>query len=61
MHSGSFVYQYVLVPLGLFGTLSVCIAFVLLLPGVGQALAAIWTITVGEWFYKNRKGDAGAP
>lgn len=54
MHSGSFLYQYVLVPLSLFGTFSVCLAFVLLLPGVGNALVAIWALVFGDWFYQRR-------
>jgi len=55
MHSGSFLYQFVLVPLAIFGTLSVCLAFVLLLPGVGNALAAIWTLVTADWFYQRRQ------
>lgn len=62
MHSGSFMYQYVLVPLGLFGTFSVCLAFVFLLPGVGNALAVIWTLAVGDQMLQARKAqkDGGA-
>jgi hypothetical protein len=55
MYSGSFLYQYVLVPLSIFGTFSVCLAFVLLLPGVGQALAVIWTLVAGDQLYQARK------
>lgn len=55
MHSGSPLYNFVLVPLSIFGTFSVCLAFVVLLPGVGQALAAIWTVVTGDWLYQNRK------
>jgi hypothetical protein len=55
MHSGSFVYQFVLVPLAIFGTVSVCLAFALLLPGVGNALAAIWTLVTADWFYQRRQ------
>ncbi|MFZ5478435.1 MAG: hypothetical protein ACOZNI_16825 [Myxococcota bacterium] len=55
MYSGSFLYQYVLVPLAIFGTTSVCLAFVLLLPGVGNALAVIWTLVTGDWLYQRRK------
>lgn len=55
MHSGSFLYQFVLVPLAIFGTTSVCLAFVLLLPGVGNALAAIWTLVTGDWIIQQRK------
>jgi hypothetical protein len=55
MHSGSFLYQFVLVPLAIFGTVSVCLAFALLLPGVGNALAAIWTLVTADWFYQRRQ------
>ena len=55
MHSGSFMYNFVLVPLSIFGTFSVCLAFVFLLPGVGNALAAIWTLVVGDWLLQKRK------
>jgi hypothetical protein len=54
MYSGSFLYQFVLIPLSLFGTFSVCLAFVMLLPGVGNALAVIWTLVVGDWLYQRR-------
>jgi hypothetical protein len=55
MHSGSFLYQFALVPLAIFGTVSVCLAFVLLLPGVGNALAAIWTLVTADWFYQRHQ------
>jgi hypothetical protein len=53
MHSGSLLYQLIVLT-GLFGTLSVCIAFAFLLPGVGQALAMIWTFVTADWFYQKR-------
>lgn len=53
MHSGSPLYLLI-VALGVFGTASVCLAFALLLPGVGQALAAIWTFVTLDWFYQRR-------
>jgi hypothetical protein len=59
MYSGSFLYQYVLVPLSIFGTVSVCLAFVLLLPGVGNALAVIWTLVTGDFLYQQRKAQRG--
>ncbi len=52
MHSGSMMYNFLLVPLGIFGTLSVCLAFAFLLPGVGQGLAAIWTFVVADLYYQ---------
>ena len=55
MHSGSPLYNFVLVPLSIFGTFSVCLAFAFLLPGVGQALAALWTILTADYLYQNRK------
>ena len=65
MYSGSPLYQFVLVPLSLFGTFSVCLAFVLLLPGVGQALVAIWTVVIGDYLFQKRQeqkaADGGAP
>jgi hypothetical protein len=54
MHSGSFLYQ-IIVLTGIFGTTSVCLAFALLLPGVGQALAAIWTFVTLDWFYQRHQ------
>lgn len=54
MHSGSFLYQ-IIVLLGIFGTVSVCLAFALLLPGVGQALAAIWALVTLDWFYQRKQ------
>lgn len=53
MYSGSPVY-YLIALTGIFGTVSVCIAFAALLPGVGTALAAIWTLVTGDWFYQRR-------
>ena len=53
MHSGSPLYQLIVL-LGIFGTTSVCIAFAFLLPGVGQALAAIWVFVTADWFYQRR-------
>lgn len=60
MHSESFLYQFTLVPLAIFGTVSVCLAFVLLLPGVGNALAAIWTVVTGDWLWQRRKDAQSA-
>ncbi len=56
MHSGSFMYQIIALT-GVFGTVSVCLAFALLLPGVGQALAAIWTLVTLDWFYQRRQDE----
>ena len=60
MHSESFLYQFVLVPLGIFGTLSVCLAFAFLLPGVGNALAAIWAFVTLDWFYQRHQDQKSA-
>jgi hypothetical protein len=54
MHSESFLYHLVEL-LGIFGTVSVCIAFVLLLPGVGQALVAIWSMVTADWIWQRRQ------
>ena len=53
MYSGSPLYLLIMLT-GLFGTTSVCIAFALLLPGVGQALAAIWVFVTADLFYQRR-------
>ncbi len=58
MHSGSFMYNFVLLPLVCFGGFSVMLAFVLLLPGVGNALAGIWTLVVGDWALQKRAGGS---
>lgn len=57
MHSGSFLYNAVLLPLVCYGGLSVMLAFVVLLPGVGNALAGLWTIFIGDWAFQARKGQ----
>lgn len=57
MHSGSFLYNFVLMPLVIFGGFSVMLAFVVLLPGVGNFLALVWTFVTGEWLYRKRQGQ----
>lgn len=57
MHSESFLYNFVLLPLVCFGGGSVMLAFVLLLPGVGNFLAAVWTFMFADWAYRMRMGD----
>lgn len=57
MHSGSFLYNFVLLPLVMFGGFSVMLAFVVLLPGVGNFLAVVWTFVTGEWLLKKRQGQ----
>jgi hypothetical protein len=59
VYSGSFLYNFVLIPLSIFGTTSVCLAFALLLPGVGNALAAIWTLVTADWLWQRRKAMSG--
>lgn len=56
MHSGSFLYNFVLLPLVMFGGFSVMLAFVALLPGVGNFLAVVWTFVTGEWLVRKRQG-----
>jgi hypothetical protein len=58
MHSESFVYNFVLLPLVCFGGFSVMLAFVLLLPGVGNFLAVVFTFIAGDWAYRMRLGDS---
>lgn len=55
MNSSSVMYNMVLLPLVCFGGFSVMLCFVLLLPGVGQGLAAIWLLVFGDLFYTKRK------
>lgn len=57
MHSGSFLYNFVLIPLVIFGGFSVMLAFVALLPGVGNFLAVVWAFVTGEWLLKKRQGE----
>ncbi len=55
MNSSSMMYNMVLLPLVCFGGFSVMLCFVLLLPGVGQGLAALWTAVMGDRLYEARK------
>lgn len=52
MNSSSVMYNMVLLPLVMFGGFSCMLCFVVLLPGVGQALAMIWTFAVGDQVYQ---------
>ncbi len=54
MNSSSVMYNMVLLPLVMFGGFSVMLCFVLLLPGVGQGLAAVWTLVVGDLLNQKR-------
>ena len=58
MHSESFVYNFVLLPLVCFGGFSVMLAFVVMLPGVGNFLAGLCTIFTADWLYRFRRGDS---
>jgi uncharacterized protein involved in cysteine biosynthesis len=58
VYSGSFAYNFILLPLVCFGGFSVMLAFVVLLPGVGNFLAAVWTFMVGDFLYRKRTGDS---
>jgi hypothetical protein len=63
MNSTSVMYNMVLVPLVCFGGFSVMLCFVLLLPGVGQGLAALWVAVFGDIVYnkvKERKAAAAS-
>lgn len=56
MQHTSFLYNAVLMPLVCFGGFSVMLAFVVLLPGVGNALAGLWTFFVADWAWQKRNG-----
>jgi hypothetical protein len=58
VHSGSPLYNFVLLPLVCFGGFSVMLCFVVLLPGVGNALAGLFTVLTGDWFMQKRKGQS---
>lgn len=53
-------YNLILMPLVCFGGGSVMLAFVLLLPGVGNFLAALWPIVTLDWLRQNRNGGSQA-
>lgn len=57
MHSGSAMYQLMLL-LVCFGGLSVMIAFVLLLPAVGNWLAGVFSLVMVDKIRQNRKNDS---
>lgn len=56
MQHTDFLYNAVLMPLVCFGGFSVMLAFVVLLPGVGNLLAVLWTLFLGDWAFQKRKG-----
>lgn len=58
MQHTDLLYNFVLMPLVCLGGFSVMLAFVVLLPGVGNALAGLWTILMGDWAFQKRKGTA---
>ncbi len=60
MTSDSMLYNLMLLPLVCFGAASVMMAFVVMLPGVGQALAALWTVFVGDHFFQKMKGGSSS-
>lgn len=57
MHSGSPLYQLLLVLVS-FGGFSVMLAFCFLLPGVGNWLAAVFTLAFGDQMMKKRKNES---
>ena len=57
MHSGSLLYQLILV-LVCFGGASVMLAFVLLLPGVGNWLVAVFGATMTDRMMLKRKNES---
>ncbi len=58
MNSDSFLYNFLLLPLVCFGGASVMLAFVVLLPGVGNFLAAVWTFVMGDVAYRQRLNES---
>lgn len=58
LNSESFMYQFVLLPLVCFGGFSVMLAFVLLLPGVGQALTILHLAFTTDYLWQKRKGSS---
>lgn len=54
MNSTSMMYNMVLLPLVVFGGFSCMLAFVFLLPGVGQGLALLWTLVMGDVLNEKR-------
>lgn len=57
MHSGSPLYQLLLVLVSL-GGFSVMLCFVFLLPAVGNWLVAVAAHTIGEGMHLKRKGES---
>ena len=60
MNSGSLMYNMLVLPLVAYGGFSVMLCFVVLLPGVGQTLAALWVALVGDHFYQKSKGGSSS-
>lgn len=60
MHSSSVMFNTVLLPLVMFGGFSCMLCFVLLLPGVGQFLAVVWTFVVGDHVWRQRQAKKQA-
>lgn len=58
MNSESFAYNFILIPLVCFGGFSVMLAFVVMLPGVGNILAGLYTILTLDWLNERRKGGS---
>ena len=58
MNSESFAYKFILLPLVMFGGFSVMLAFVFLLPGVGNVLAGLYTVITLDWANEKRKGGS---
>jgi uncharacterized protein involved in cysteine biosynthesis len=58
MNSESFLYQFVLLPLVTLGGFSVMLCFVFLLPGVGNLLAALYSIMTLDFLNQKRQGSS---
>lgn len=53
----TFLYNFLLMPLVMFGGFSVMLAFVVLLPGVGNFLAVVWAFVMGDFLNQKRQGQ----
>ena len=58
MHSGSMMFNFVLLPLVCIGGFGIMLCFVALLPGVGNWLAAVFSIVMGDRTLQARKGQS---
>ena len=58
MHSGSFMYQFMLLPLICVGGFGIWLCFGAMLPGVGNWLVAVFHVVLGDKALQARKGES---